>query len=81
MKLLDIHVTRILIPLTVRGIDASKYKTSEHMTILTYLPITKDSRLILVYSYKELYLVDSLRWKILIDNNIIGLEGIVINLA
>ena len=49
--------------------------------ILIYLSTTKNSRPILVYFHKELYLVDSLRAKILIGNNIISLEGIVINLA
>ena len=68
--------------LKVRGIGISKYKTSEYITILIYLPgIDKSSKLILVYFRKELYLVDSLRSKILIGNNIINLEGIVINLA
>ena len=52
------------------------------MTILIYLPnIDKSNKLILVYFYKELYLVDSLQAKILIGNNIIGPEGIIINLA
>ena len=41
----------------------------------------KSSKLILVYFRKGLYLVDSLRAKTLIGNNIIGPEGIIINLV
>ena len=82
LELLDVYIARISILLKVRGVGILKYKTSEYIIILIYLSsIDKSSKLILVYFRKELYLVDSLRAKILIGNNIISLEDIVINLA
>ena len=81
-ELLDINVLKILTTLKFRGINTLKYKTSETITILIYLPcIDKVSKSVLVYFRKELYLVDSLRAKILKGNVIIYLEGIIIHLS
>ena len=81
-ELLDIHITKMSTPLKVRGIGASKYKILEYVTIPIYLPgIDKNGSPILVYFRKELHIIDNLRAKILIGNNIIRPEEIIINLA
>ena len=71
------------IPLKIRVIDTSKYKTLEYVIIPIYLQEVnnRNNSLILVYFRKELYLVDSLRVKILIENNIISHKGIIISLV
>ena len=82
LELLDIYITKMSISLKVRGVGTSKYKTLEYVIISIYFlgVNNKNNSLFLVYFCKKLYLIDSLRAKILIGNNIISLEGIVINL-
>ena len=65
----------------VRGLGTNKYKTTEYIIIPIYLLGTFKGLNIIVYIYRELYLVDNLRAKILISNNIISLESITINIA
>ena len=43
-ELLDVYIAKMLTPLKVRGVGASKYETSEYVTIPIYLPATKDGR-------------------------------------
>ena len=81
-ELSDVYVAKISTPLKVRGVDTSKHETSEYVTIPIYLPGTdKNSSPILMYFRKELHIINSLRAKMIIGNNIIGPEGIIINLA
>ena len=69
-------------PLRVRGVRSNHYETSEYVTQKIYLPATDDDgNSILVCLYRELYIVDNLRAKMLIGNDIIGPENIVIDIA
>ena len=54
----------------------------EYITNILYLLVTKKGtgRKVLTYIYKELYIINNLRVKILIKNNIIGPKKIIINI-
>jgi hypothetical protein len=69
--------------LKVRGLGTSKYKTLKYIINPLYLPaVEKDTdRNVLIYIRKEIYIINNLRAKILIRNNIIGPKKIVINIA
>ena len=69
-------------PLQVRGVSTTKYKTSDFISIAVYLPsVDSLGNKVLVYIKREFYLVDNLRAKILIGNNIIAPEKIVIDIS
>jgi len=55
----------------VRGIRSNRYKTSNFIVTLIYLPRKKDRYKVLGIVRRELYIVNSLRAYILIRNNII----------
>ena len=63
-------------PLKVRGLGTSKHKTFEYITTPLYLPaVQKDtSKTILACFRREIYIIDDLRAKILIGNNVLGPE-------
>ena len=68
--------------LRVREVGASKHETSEYVTQDLYLPgIDDQGRKVLAYLRRELHIVDNLRVKMLIKNDIIRPEGIVIDIA
>ena len=68
--------------LKVRGVSSSTYKTSEYITYEIYLlGINKNSNQILAYICRELHLIDNLRIKILIGNDILGPKNIAINIV
>ena len=67
--------------LKVRGVGSSRYKTSEYVTIPIYLLGLVEGKEVLAYFRREIYLIDDLRAKILLSNNILGPEGFVINVA
>ena len=77
----DYRISKIASPLKVRGVGISIYKISEYVTVPLYFLGTRDSNKVLTYIRYKIYLVNSLRVKILISNNILGLEGFVINVA
>ena len=86
-ELPDLKVLVIASPLRVRGVRATKYETSNFVTVPIYLPsissvpnISSGNK-VLVYIKREFYLINNLRAKILIGNNIITLEKIVINIS
>ena len=81
--MIDIYITIISTPLKVRIIGTSKYINLKYVIIPIYLQGVddKNNSLILVYFRKELYLVDSLKSKILIGKNITSPKDIVINLV
>jgi hypothetical protein len=71
----------MILPLRVRGVNISKYKINEYIILLIYFPgINNNRKKVLIYIKREVYLVDSLRVKIFINNNIILLKGIIINI-
>ena len=75
-------VSKIASPLRVRGVGASHHETSEFITQRIYPPaIDGNGKSILACLYRELHIVNNLRAKMLIGNDIIGPEGIVIDVA
>ena len=81
-ELPNLKVSKIVSPLRVRGVRATKHKTSDFITVLVYFPsIDKNGNKVLVYIKREFYLVDDLRAKMLIGNNIIAPEKIVIDIS
>ena len=69
-------------PLKVYRVGNSKYKTSEYIIVLIYLPGLSNNgkEKVLVYIRRELYLVDDLRAKMLISNDILGPKKFVIDI-
>ena len=69
-------------PLKVRGIGASKHETDEYILEPLYFPaISENGQRVVVPIKRELHLVDKLRANILIGNDIIGPEGITMDIA
>lgn len=78
----DTVVSKMTSPLKVRGVGSSKHETSEYITQDLYFPGTDaKGNEVLACIRRELHIVDELRAKMLIGNDIIGLEGIVIDVA
>ena len=70
------------VPLKVRGIGTSLYKTSEYTVVPFYLPGTINNGIKVIGCIRrEIHLVDNLRTKILIGNDIISPEQIIIDIA
>lgn len=69
------------IPLKVKGIRPSKYKSGEFATLLLYSS-GKNNTKQLAYTFLicEIYLVKALRANLLIGNNIMSLEDFVIDI-
>ena len=66
----------------MRGVGSSTHETSKYITHEIYLPgIDKDGNQILAYIRRELHIINNLRVKILIGNDILGLKNIAINIA
>ena len=72
---------KIALLLSIRSIRSKRYKTSDFIVTLIYLPRKKDRHEVLGIVRRELYIVNSLRAYILIRNNIIGPKGISIDIA
>ena len=78
----DIVIYKIDNLLSVRGIRSTKYQTDEYIITPLYFSSTQDgNNKVLTYIRKEIHLVNNLRAKILIGNDIIAPEGFVINIT
>ena len=78
----SVAISKMAKPLRVRGFGSAIHKTSEYILHEIYFPgIDESGERVLAYVCRELHLVDDLRAKMLIGNNIIGPEGIVIDVA
>lgn len=76
------EISKMAIPLKVRGIGSAKYNFDEFISVLLYfLGRNKSKQLVYVRVDRELYLVDGLKANMLIGNNIIGPERISIDIA
>ena len=64
-------------PIKVRGLGSKEYDACEYAIILMYIP-SKDSRKVALIR-REIYIVDDLSAKTLININIIKLERIILN--
>lgn len=75
-------ISKLISPLRVRGVGSSKHETSEYITQDLYFPGTdgKGDK-VLACARRELHLVEDLRVKVLIGNDIIGPEGITLDVA
>ena len=78
-----VKIHKMASPLKVRGLGTSKHETSEYITNPLYLPaVEKDTaREVLACIHRELHVVEDLRAKMLIGNDILGPEEIVIDVA
>ena len=66
----------------MRGVRSNYYEISKYITQKIYLlVIDNDGNSILIYLYRELYIINNLRTKILIRNNIIRSENIIIDIV
>lgn len=68
--------------LKVQDIRASKYKIDKYVLEPLYLPAKgNDNKQIIACICQKLHIVDNLRINLLIENNILGAEGIKINIS
>lgn len=84
-QLPEVTISKIALPLPVRGIGISKHETSEYITVPIYLLGVQDTgskseSKALACIRRELHLVDNLRANILVGNDILGPEEIIINI-
>ena len=78
----DVVIYKIDTPLSVRGIGSTKHQTDEYIIIPIYFPGTQDgNNKVLTYIRREIYLVNNLRAKILIGNDISVPKGFVIDIT
>ena len=75
-------VSKMASPLRVRGVGPLGQESHDYVAIPCYLPATHDSgEKVLICFQREFHIVDDLRAKMLIGNDIIAPEGIVIDVA
>ncbi len=74
---LYIEIYKIPTTIKVRGLGSSKYNTTEYIIVSIYIP-SKDGITLII---KELYIINNLLIKVLININIIKLKGIIINIG
>ena len=79
----EVKILKMASPLKVRGLGTSKHETSEYVTSPVYLPaVDKNTdKKILACVRREVHIVDDLRAKMLIGNDILGPEKIVVDIA
>ena len=69
-------------PLRVRSVGPLRQESHDYVAIPCYLPATHDSgEKVLICFQREFHIVNDLRAKMLIGNDIITPEGIVIDVA
>lgn len=66
--------------LRVRDVNFIKHETNEYVIILIYFSSQKKENKVLTFVIKELHLIDDLRVKMFIDNDILKLKKIDINI-
>ena len=72
----------IEVPLKVRSVGTLLYKTSEYIVVSFYLPATTNDGIKAIGCIRrEIHLVNNLRAKMLISNDIISPEQIIIDIA
>ena len=79
----DIKILRMASPLKVRGLGTTKHETTEYITNPIYLPavLRETNTRVLACIQREIHIVDNLRAKMLIGNDILGPEKVVIDVA
>jgi len=61
-------------PINIYSISLVRYSTNKYITIDIYIPSEREGKKVLSYLYREVYLVDYLKVKILIRIDVIGPE-------
>jgi len=70
--LLGILIKKTKAPINIRSIGLIRHSTNKYATIDIYIPSKKEGKKVISYLYREVYLVDYLKAKILIRIDIIG---------
>jgi len=71
----------MILLLRIKGINSAIYKINKYIIIFIYVPGVKDNSIkVLYYIRREIHFIGDLKAKILISNDIIGLEKIVIDI-
>lgn len=81
-QLLNQKIKEMSTPLKVRGIRASKYKSTQFAELFFFLPgeNNREQKVYASFKYK-LHLIESLRANMLISNDIIASESFVLNIG
>ena len=75
-------IHRITLFLRVKDLNSAIHDTNEYILILIYILASKKDDIKILYKiFKEIYLVNNLKIHLLINNNIIGLEKIVLDIV
>ena len=74
----DIPTRRMASPISVRGLGTTNHNTNEYVLLRIYIP-GLDGRLALIE--RELHVVDDLRAKVLIGIDVLGPEGIILDMG
>lgn len=81
-QLPDQKIKEMSTPLKVRRIEISKHESAQFAEVSFFFPKKSNERQKVYTSIRsELYLVESLKANILIDNDILALESFVLNVA
>ena len=78
----DVKIEKMATPLKVRGIGASRHQTDEYVTHPLYFPAQDEAgQSIIACIRREMHIVDCLRVHLLMGNDIIGSEGMILDIA
>ncbi len=66
----ELKVAKMASPLKVRGVGSTKHETDEYVSVTIYFPGQKERKEALAFITRELHLVDDLRAKMLLGNDI-----------
>ena len=78
----EVEIAKMAFPLSVRGLGTSRHQTDEYVLMPFYCPgVDENGQKALACIRRELHIVDDLRAKMLIGNDIVGAEQIIIDVA
>ena len=78
----DVKIERMATPLNVRGIGTSRHQTDEYITHPLYFPAQDEAgQSIIACIRREMHIVNCLRVHLLMGNDIIGAEGMILDIA
>ena len=74
-------IKKIKTTINIRGIGSLKHATNEYYLINLYIPSIIKEKPLLAHLRREIYIIDDLKAKILIEVNILDLKRILINVG
>ncbi len=78
----NVEISKMAFPVSVRGLGTSRHQTDEYVLVPFYCPgVDENGQKALACIRRELHIVDDLRAKMLIGNDIVGAERFVIDVA